>query len=192
MHDLAEEESAMDGPIRFLIIIAVEDSDGISTNGVWIQQIAPPYYLFKEVPAEVALATPSGGFQALLGQTRHGPSNREPFVQRFLSDREARDDLADTLSLEQIVADDFDAAFCIGFSGSVWGTHSRGPGPLIKTFLEDGKPVAIIPGQQLDIAPEAAGPGLLIIGDSDQSPVLAAHALVKVATERREHMARSA
>ncbi|NRP74481.1 hypothetical protein ILFOPFJJ_05403 [Ensifer psoraleae] len=184
----------MDGhaPIRFLIILAVEDSDGIFDSGVRLPQVAPPYYLFKEVPAEVALATPFGGFPAFVGQTRHGSSNQEPFVQRFLSDREARDDLADTLSLEQIVADDFDAAFCVGFSGSVWETHSRGPGPLIKTFLEDGKPVAIIPGQQLDIAPEGAGPGLLIIGDSDQSPVLAAHALVKVVVERRELMARSA
>jgi len=181
----------MDGPIRFLIIIAVEDSDGISNIGDRIPQITPPYYLFKELPAEVALATPLGGFPALLGRTRHASSNPDPFVQRFLSDREARDDLADTLSLEQIIADDFDAAFCVGFSGSVWETHSRGPGPLIKTFLEDGKPVAIIPGQQLEIGPEAAGPGLLIIGDSDQSPVLAAHALVKVVIERRELMARS-
>jgi hypothetical protein len=191
VHDPAEEENAMDGPIRFLIIIAAEHSDGISNNGVWIPQIAPPYYLFKEVPAEVALATPLGGFPALLGRTRHGSSNREPFVQRFLSDREARDDLADTLSLEQIVADDFDAAFCVGFSGSVWEPHNLGPGPLIKTFLEDGKPVAIIPGQRLDIAPEGAGPGLLIIGDSDQSPFLAAHALLKVVIERRELTARS-
>ncbi len=182
----------MDGhiPIRILIILDVEDIDGISNSGVRLAQIAPPYYLFKEVPAEIVLATPSGGFPALLGQARHG-SDQEPFVQRFLSDREARDDLADTLSLDQIVADDFDAAFCIGFSGWVWKTHNLGTGPLIKTFLENGKPVAIIPCQRLDIAPEGSGAGLLIIGDSDQSPVLAAHALLKAVIERRELMARS-
>lgn len=52
--------------------------------------------------------------------------------------------------------------------------------------------MAIISGQRLDIAPEGAGAGLLVIVDSDQSPLLAAHALLKAVIERRELMARSA
>ncbi|WP_085026727.1 transporter [Ensifer aridi] len=179
-------------PIRFLVILASEDSDGIFDSGVRLPQVAPPYYLFKEVPAEVALATPLGGFPALLGQTRHGSSNQEPFVHRFLSDREARDDLADTLSLDQIVADDFDAAFCIGFSGSVGEADNLGIGSLINTFLKGGKPVAIVSGQLLDIPSDGAEAGLLIIGASDESPLLAAHALVTVVIERRALMARLA
>ena len=172
-------------PIRLLVILSA-DMVGESPNGqIRIERIAPVYYMFKDVEADVVLATPTGGYAALDPDLRQCPSE-EPWVQRFLSDRDARDDLADTLSLDQIVIDDFDAAFCIGFSGSIWGADCLGVAPVIRAFLGDMKPVAIIPGRGLDIAAEGAGCGLLVVGDSGQSTALAAHALLNVIELRRQ------
>jgi hypothetical protein len=170
-------------PIRFLIILA---TDGDNSE-VRIARLAPAYYLFKDAPAEVVLATPSGGFADLtseLRQTVHQSVHKEPTVGRFLTDRAARDDLADTLRLDQIVTEDFDAAFCIGLSGPLWS--AEGVAATIRAFLTSGKPVAVIPGRRLDITPEGAAAGLLILGDCEASPLLSAHALLKVVLEGRK------
>ena len=171
----------MDGdiPIRFLIVLAM---DGDSSE-VRISRLAPAYYLFRDAHAEVVLATPSGGFPDLTSELRQ-TTHPEPSTRRFLADRAARDDLADTLHLGQIVTEDFDAAFCIGLSGPLW--LADGVAATIRTFLTLGKPVAIVPGRHLDITPEGASAGLLILGDSESSPLLSAHALLKVALERRD------
>lgn len=173
----------MDGqlPIRFLIVLA---TDGANSE-VRIISIAPAYYLFKDAPAEVVLASPSGGFPDLTNELRQ-TTHQEPSTRRFLADRAARDDLADTLRLDQIVVEDFDAALCIGFSGALWSADNNGVADTLSAFLRSGKPVAVIPGRYLDIAPEGAAAGLLILGDNDASPLLAAHALLEVVRERRK------
>ncbi|MEY9829945.1 putative intracellular protease/amidase [Sinorhizobium fredii] len=172
-------------PIRLLVILSADVVGESPNDEIRIERIAPVYYMFKDVEADVVLATPTGGYAALAPDLRQFPSE-EPCVQRFLSDRDARDDLADTLSLDQIVIDDFDAAFCIGFSGSIWGADDLGVAPVIRAFLGDMKPVAIIPGRGLDIAADGAGSGLLVVGDSGQSAALAAYALLNVIELRRQ------
>ncbi|WP_085035702.1 transporter [Ensifer aridi] len=172
-------------PIRLLVILSADMVGESSNDEIRIERIAPVYYMFKDVEADVVLATPTGGYAALAPDLRQFPSE-EPCVQRFLSDRDARDDFADTLSLDQIVIDDFDAAFCFGFSGAIWGADDLGVAPVIRDFLGDMKPVAIIPGRGLDIAAEGAGSGLLVVGDMGQSAALAAHALLNVIELRRQ------
>ncbi len=182
----------MDGyaPIRLLIILAAAEDD--DNNGeLHLARLAPPYYLFKDMLADVVLASPLGGAPLMVGGPGQDPRHDEG-TRRFVADRLARDDLADTLRLDQIVVDDFDAAFCIGFSGSIWEADNLGVASIIGTFLNEGKPVAIIPGQRLDMAPHGAGAGLLIVGDSQETPLLAAHALLEIVMERRrDHLTRS-
>jgi putative intracellular protease/amidase len=64
-------------------------------------------------------------------------------VRRFRSDRSAREDLADTLALDQIVVEDFVAAFCIGLCGRLWTDEDQGVAALVREFLDVGKPVAL-------------------------------------------------
>ncbi|MDX0583775.1 transporter [Sinorhizobium medicae] len=172
-------------PIRLLVILSADMVGESPNDEIRIERIAPVYYMFKDLEADVVLATPTGGYAALASDLRQCPSE-EPYVQRFLSDREARDDLADTLSLDQIVVDDFDAAFCFGFSGSISEADELGVAPVIRAFLSDQKPVAIVPGRGLDIAADGAGSGLLVVGDSGQAATLAAHALLNVIELRRQ------
>ncbi|NEI68957.1 transporter [Rhizobium lusitanum] len=179
----------MDGlpPIRLLIALA-DGRHGILSDESLIERIAPPYYLFKDHFAEVVLATPLGGFPALSTQMRRR-SHQDQLAQRFLSDRHARDDLADTLGIDQIVIDDFDAAFCIGTADDMQASDKGSLVPTVRSFLESGRPVALVPGWTLDLSSEKAMSGLVIMGDNAESSILAAHALLKVAQERRNLMA---
>jgi putative intracellular protease/amidase len=171
-------------PIRFLVILATDEEGGICDGAVRLDRIAPAYYLFKDEGAEVVLATLTGGYAKLPDFRNIGPGDDN--IRRFLADRVARDDIAETLSLHQIVTEDFDAALCLGFSGALWENGTQGVARILTSLLDATKPVAIIPGNAVVLRPRGAGEGLLIIGESDEAPVLIAHALLKVVKERRK------
>jgi putative intracellular protease/amidase len=163
---------------RFVILIVEDEGERPDVGLPWI---APAYYAFIDMGVEVAIATPLGG-PPILATLRATP-DESPAVERFKADRNARDELADTLSLDQIVVEDFDAAFCIGFSGRIWVDEDRAVAAFVRAFLSVGKPVALVPGRYSLVAPEGAGAGLLILGDSEASPLQAARALVHLVCE---------
>lgn len=168
--------------IRFLILIA-DGEEGAGNPEVDLARIAPPYYAFRDF-SEVVFATLSGGPPMLSDKMRAGDLADEA-VRRFKNDRSARDELADTLGFDQIVVEDFAAAFCIGLSGRIWTNDDNGVSALVRAFLGAGKPVALVPGKHLLLAPEGAGNGLLILGDSDESPLCAARVLINVVADAR-------
>lgn len=173
-------------PIRFLIILSTDDGGDVSAGTVTLGRIAPAYYLFKDGDAEVVIATVAGGHPSL-PDFRDG-EQKHTGVRRFLLDRVARDDLADTLSAAQIVSDDFDAALCLGFSGTLWGDESDDVAAILASLLGDGKPVSVIPGSTVALAPHATHPGLLILGETEDAPVLAAYALLAIVKHRRNRI----
>lgn len=173
-----------DAATRFLILI-VEGEGGAGNPEVDLARIATPYYTFKNTGAEVVMATLMGGPPVIADSIRSADMSDDA-VRRFRDDREARDELADTLALAQIIVEDFAAAFCIGLSGRIWTDADNGVVALVRVFLEAGKPVALVPGKHLVVAPEGAGNGLLILGDNDDSPLCAARALSNVVSDMRQ------
>jgi putative intracellular protease/amidase len=174
--------------IRFLIVIVEGENEGAGNPEVDLARIATPYYAFKDFGSEVVIATDQGGPPMLAEATRCAHASADAAgdaVRRFRGDRNARDELADTLGLAQIVIEDFAAAFCVGLSGSIWSDDDQGVAALIRKFLDVGKPVALVPGKHLFVAPEGAGNGLLILGDNDCSPLCAARALINVVADLR-------
>lgn len=140
-----------------------------------LERFIGPYYVFRDADAEIALASPEGGYP-WMGPASADRAIATPAMRRFRDDRSARDELTDTLALDQVYSSDFDGAFCVGSAGAVWLAGSP-TGGLIGQFLAAGKPVAIIPSQ-IDLAPNGIGDGLLITVDRPGSPILAAHALL--------------
>lgn len=173
-------------PIRLLVILSTDETGDPSAGAVTLGRIASPYYLFKNAGAEVVLATLTGGHPNLPDFRDAEP--QEPGVRRFLLDRAARDDLADTLAASQIVSEDFDAALCLGFAGTLRESDSDGVAAILISLLESGKPVAIIFGSSVAAAPYPEGDGLLMFGVSDDAPILAAHALLAIVKERRNRI----
>jgi hypothetical protein len=164
--------------MRILMILIPENdaSAAKSDPTVRLERAAGPYYVFRDADVEVVLASSDGGSPLM---EFAGDSNASSeLMQRFRQDRMAIDEFSDTISLDQVYTDDFDAAFCVGLPGSIWRPdHRHSAGALISRLLDAGKPVAVMPSG-VDLAPKGAGDGLLIVGDGSKSSIPVAQALM--------------
>jgi hypothetical protein len=162
-----------------ILMILIPDSEAAQGKGdpaVRLERAAGPYYTFRDADIEVVLASPDGGSPLL--EFAGGSEASSEVMRRFRQDRTAIDEFSDTLSLHQVYADDFDAAFCVGLPGSIWRSEQKSSaGALISRLLDAGKPVAVMPSG-VDLAPKGAGEGLLIVGDGTKSPIPVAQALM--------------
>jgi hypothetical protein len=164
-----------------MILIPEQDAPGNRSDpAVRLERAAGPYYAFRDAEVEVVLASAEGG--SPLMQMASGSQASSGILQRFRQDQRAIDEFSDTLSLDQVYPDDFDAAFCVGLPDPVWRPeHDSSAGALIAKLLDAGKPVAVMPSG-IDLAPNGAGEGLLIVGDGSNAPVPAAQALMGAVT----------
>jgi putative intracellular protease/amidase len=114
------------------------------TTGLWLEELAAPYYVFKDAKAEVTLASPNGG-QPPVDPNSEQPDSQTEATKRFRADAEAMNVLAHTQKLADIDADAFDAVFYPGGHGPLWdlanNEHSR---LLIDKMYAAGKPVAAV------------------------------------------------
>jgi hypothetical protein len=165
--------------MRILMILVPSDDSLRTEPALRLDRVVEPYYLFQDSGVEVVLASPAGGsaWTRRKDQERALPT---ALAQRFRADLNAHDAFADTLSLEQVFADDFQAAFCVGEITYIWRSKGNDrAASLVAKMLATGKPVAIIP-DTVDYAPAGAGEGLLILARARNSPLLAARALLRV------------
>jgi putative intracellular protease/amidase len=120
-----------------ILMILIPDSDARPV--LKIGQVIEPYYLFRDSGAEVVIASPAGGAPV---STAAG-QDRSDAVRRLRNDHLAREALVDTLCLDQISAEDFQAAFCIGAAEQIDAGNHRAS-VLIAQLLDAGKPVAML------------------------------------------------
>ena len=160
--------------MRILIILAIDPGDE-ARPAPEFDGLLEAYYLLTDAGAELVLASTLGGSAwASSAGDRPGDS---ALARRFRADHRVRDILNDLLRLEDIYAEDFAAALCLGFAKFKWGAEQDRAGALIVELLALGKPVAVIsPSQGLTIS--GAGEGLLMIGQIADAPRLAAGALL--------------
>jgi hypothetical protein len=164
--------------MRILMILIPENKTfaAQSEPAVRLGRAVGPYFVFRDEDVEVVLASPEGG-SPLMESTGGGNAPTDA-MERFRQDRMAIDEFSDTICLDQVHTNDFDAAFCIGVPGPIWRPeHESTAGALIGRLLDAGKPVAIMPSG-LDLAPKGAGDGLVIVGDGAKSPIPVAQALM--------------
>lgn len=113
-------------------------------TGFWLEEFAAPYYVFHDAGLDITLASPKGG-QPPLDPVSDAPDAQTDDTRRFRSDPAAQKRLANTLKLESVHAEDFDAVFYPGSHGPLWDlasdTHSI---DLIEKFWASGKPVAAV------------------------------------------------
>jgi putative intracellular protease/amidase len=113
-------------------------------TGLWLEEFAAPYYLFKDAGADITIASPKGGrvpldprSQSIMVATRN--------TKRFLKDEDAMVLLANSVLLEEINADDFDVAFLPGGHGPMWDiAGNKTVKQLLENFISKDKPVAAV------------------------------------------------
>lgn len=132
--------------MHILMVLTSHDRLGITgeKTGFWLEELAAPYYVFKDAGIEVTLASPRGG-QPPLDPNSELADFQTPDTDRFNQDKAAQKQLANTLPLAQLRTDDYDAVFYPGGHGPLWDlTHSAWSIQLIENFIRQQKPVAAV------------------------------------------------
>ncbi len=132
--------------MKILMVLTSHDQLGDTgrKTGFWLEELAAPYYAFKDAGAEVVLASPKGG-QPPLDPASNEPSFQTDMTHRFEADPTANAQLAETLRLDSVTQADFDTVFYPGGHGPLWDlAEDKASIRLIETFLAAGKPVALV------------------------------------------------
>ena len=132
--------------IKILFIATSHDKMGNTNNktGVWLEEVAAPYYIFKDEGASITLASPRGGPVPL------DPKSQSIMVatsatKRFLKDDEAMNFLSQSVLLENINADDFDVVFLPGGHGALWDiTNNKIVKQLLEAFNSKNKAIGAV------------------------------------------------
>jgi putative intracellular protease/amidase len=131
-------------------------------TGVYLEELAVPYWYLLDQGYSVRLASIAGGAAPIDPGSRE-PSNLSPAVERFLGDEKAMAALRDTPAVDTCSVDDFDAVYLPGGHGTMWDLPSsvalarlvgsafdagrvvaavcHGPAGLVSASLADGRPL---------------------------------------------------
>ena len=132
--------------MKVLMVLTSHDELGNTgrKTGFWLEELAAPYYAFKDAGAEIVLASPKGG-QPPLDPKSNEPSSQTDLTRRFEKDAKAMAQLATTLRLDSVAQGDFDTVFYPGGHGPLWDlAEDKNSIALIEAFLAAGKPVALV------------------------------------------------
>jgi putative intracellular protease/amidase len=118
--------------------------DTADRTGVWLDELAAPYYVFRDAGADVTVASPNGGLvpidpksESIMVTTRH--------TKRFLKDIEAVNFLSHSIPLDEVKADDFDAVFLPGGHGPMWDiAGNKIVKQLLEAFNSENKPIGLV------------------------------------------------
>lgn len=132
--------------MKVLMVLTSHDKLGDTgeKTGFWLEEFAAPYYVLKDAGAEVILASPKGG-QPPIDPKSDQPDFQTDDTRRFENDGNAKQQLANTIALKTVIAEDYDAVFYPGGHGPLWDlTDNADSLRLIETLYAAGKPVATV------------------------------------------------
>jgi putative intracellular protease/amidase len=132
--------------MKVLIVLTSHDQLGRTgrKTGFWLEELAAPYYAFKDAGAKIVLASPKGG-QPPLDPKSNEPAFQTDQTRRFEADAQAQAQLAATVRLDSVSQADFDTVFYPGGHGPMWDlAEDKHSIALIESFLAAHKPVALV------------------------------------------------
>ena len=88
-------------------------------TGFWLEELAAPYYVFKDAGAQITLASPKGG-RPPLDPKSNEPNFQTDITRRFKKDADANAQLDRTVRLESVKQEDYDTVFYPGGHGPMW------------------------------------------------------------------------
>src|SRR3954452_3667585 len=88
---------------KVLVVLTSHDQLGNTgkKTGFWLEELAAPYYAFKDAGAEITLDSPKGG-QPPLDPKSDEPGFQTDLTRRFNADAAAKAQLAATLRLDSV------------------------------------------------------------------------------------------
>jgi putative intracellular protease/amidase len=132
--------------MKVLMVITSHDqlaNTGRKT-GFWLEELAAPYYVFKDAGVEITLASPKGG-RPPLDPKSDEPKSRTDLTIRFEKDAAAEAQLDKTVRLDSVKQENFDTVFYPGGHGPMWDlAEDKDSIKLIESFIAAGKPIGIV------------------------------------------------
>jgi putative intracellular protease/amidase len=132
--------------MKVLMVLTSHDKLGNTgrKTGFWLEEFAAPYFTFKDAGAEIVLASPKGG-QPPLDPKSNEPNFQTDLTHRFEGDADAKAQLATTVRLDSVKAEDFDTVFYPGGHGPMWDlAEDENSIKLLESFLAAGKTFALV------------------------------------------------
>jgi putative intracellular protease/amidase len=132
--------------MKILIVLTSHSQLGETDEktGFWIDEFATPYYVLVDAGATITIASPAGG-QPPVDPKSEAEDAQSLATQRFYTDFDAIDKVANSHRLSEVKASDFDAVFYPGGHGPLWDLATDKTSiQLIEDFYNTQKPIAFV------------------------------------------------
>lgn len=155
-----------------MIVTNHNQIDADHPTGLWFEEFAIPYQLFRQHTYTVTVASPKGGHAAL--DPRSSPSAEE--AETYADALQA---LEYTKPLSSVNIDDYDAVFFPGGHGTMYDMPTAEVGQVVSKFLEANKVVAAV----------CHGPAALVTAvQSDGTPIVKGRKVTGFTNEEEEEV----
>ena len=132
--------------MKIVMVLTSHDTLGNTgrKTGFWLEELAAPYFVFKDAGTEVVLASPKGG-QPPLEPESNEPAFQTDVTRRFEADAAANAQLAATVRLDSVKQEDYDSVFYPGGHGPMWDLiEDKHSIKLLESFVVAGKTFAVV------------------------------------------------
>jgi putative intracellular protease/amidase len=132
--------------MKVLMVVTSHDQLGNTgrKTGFWLEELAAPYYVFRDAGAQITLASPKGG-RPPIDPKSNEPSFQTDITRRFQKDAAAEAQLDKTVRLDGVRQEDYDTVFYPGGHGPMWDLcEDKSSIRLLESFVAAGKPFAVV------------------------------------------------
>ena len=132
--------------MKILMVLTSHDQLGNTgrKTGLWLEEFAAPYFVFRDAGVELTLASPKGG-QPPVDPKSDMPENQTDAQIRFKKDAAAQKALSQTAKLADMKSENFDTVFYVGGHGPMWDlAESKDSIALLESFYNSGKIIALV------------------------------------------------
>ncbi len=132
--------------VNCLLITTSNDKlgDTMVRTGVWLEDVAAPYFVFKDAGEYITIASPKGGMIPLDPDcllVKEETAN----TRRFQANVRAMYHFSHSLPLNEVKAKDFDLVFIACGYGAMWDfPGNKNLRQLLDDFIHQGKPIGLV------------------------------------------------
>jgi putative intracellular protease/amidase len=132
--------------MRIAMVLTSHDQLGNTgrKTGLWLEEFAAPYFVFRDAGVELTLASPKGG-QPPIDPKSDMPENQTSAMARFKKDERAQKEFSQTVKLDTIKSEDYETVFYPGGHGPMWDlAESPASIALLESFYNSGKAIGLV------------------------------------------------
>jgi len=132
--------------MKILIIATSHEQLGDTgrKTGLWLEELAFPYYVYKDAGAVIVLASPRGGAVPLDPKSESILAST-PTIRRFQKDPEGVALLAHSIPLSAVKAEDYDMVYVGGGHGALWDfPENEELKELLQSFIRQQKVIGLV------------------------------------------------